>query len=179
MQKKRLPLPQIEGSQMDAEGEYTPDEIAFHAEAIRDAPWPLDEHILIDPLYLGAVAANLASHHCAEAPRWTAVNQDALLLARERNDRTFPEVIEYVAGDMLRTSWLDRFFHGVSPNDPDPKTTYLENIGALEELAMSAILDVRFVVQAFRDTPSKQRHALLDRLAETSRRERRSARQEE
>jgi hypothetical protein len=179
MRKKRSPLPQIEGSLMEAEREYTPDEIAFHSEAIRDAPWPLDEHILIDPLYLGAVAANLVNHHCAEASRWTAVNQDALLLARERNDRTFPEVIEYIAGDMLRTSWLDRFFHGVSPNDPDPKTKYLENIGALEELAMSAILDVRFVVQAFRDTPSKQRHALLDRLAETSRRERRSARQEE
>lgn len=179
MQKDRSTLPQIEGSQMDTEGEYSPDEIAFHAEAIRDAPWPLDENILIDPLYLGAVAANLIAQHCAEAALWTAVNQETLLLARARDDRTFPEVIERVAGHMLRTSWLDRFFHGVSPNDPIPKTTYLENIGALEELAMSAVLDCRFVVQVFRDTPTKQRCGLLDRLAETSRRERRSARQEE
>lgn len=179
MQKNRSPLPQTEGSQMDAEGEYSPDEIAFHAEAIRDAPWPLDENILIDPLYLGAVAANLIAQHCAKAALWTAVNQESLLLARARDDRTFPGVIERVAGEMLRTSWLDRFFHGVSPNDPNPKTTYLGNIGALEELAMSAVLDCRFVVQVFRDTPTEQRCGLLDRLAETSRRERRSAQQEE
>ena len=163
---------------MDAERYYAADEIAFHAEAIFGGP-QLDESVLIDPLYLGAVAACLTGHHCADAARWVGANQKEVLRARERNDRTFPEVVEYVAGDMLRTSWLDRFFHGVSPNDPNPKTTYLQHIGALEELAMSAGLDVRFVVQVFRDTPAEQRSGLLDRLAETSRRERRAARQEE
>jgi hypothetical protein len=164
---------------MDTEGDYTLDEIAFHAEAIRDAPWPLDEDVLIDPLYLGAVAACLLGHHYAEASRWTANNQATLLLARAENDRTFPEVVECVAGDMLRSSWLDRFFHGVSPNDPDPKTTYLADIAALEELSMSSAIDTRFAVQAFRETPPRRRHALLDRLAETSRREHRKIQQEE
>lgn len=79
------------------------------------------------------------------------------------------KVVDYVAAEMLRTSWLSRFFRGVSPNDPDPKTTFLNYVGALEELAMSAIVDVRFVVQAFRDTAAHERPQMLDRLADTSR----------
>jgi hypothetical protein len=163
---------------MDAERYYAADEIAFHAEAIFGGP-RLDESVLIDPLYLGAVAACLTGHHCADAARWVGANQQEVLRARERNDRTFPEVVDYVAGDMLRASWLDRFFHGISPGLTDPKSTYLANMGALEELAMSAVIDVRFAVQAFRDTPTNKRDMLLDRLAETSRREHRTARQEE
>lgn len=155
--------------------DYRIDEIEFAAAAIRDAPCGgVDEPELIDELYLGAVAACLMDHYLPEPAVWTAANQDALLLSKARRDRTFPEVIDYVAGEMLRSSWLDRFFWGVSPNDPDPKTTFLRYIGALEELAMSAIVDVRFVVQVFRDTSQLQRPELLDSLAETSRRERRA-----
>lgn len=153
---------------------YTVDEIEFAAAAILDAPGGILEDVLVNELYLGAVAACLMGHYLPEASHWTEANQDAVLLAKARGDRTFPEVIEYVAGDMLRTSWLDRFFFGVSPNDPDPKTTYLAHIEALEELAMSAIVDVRFAVQTFRDTLPKKRPKLLDGLAETSRRERRA-----
>lgn len=160
------------GLKMDGDREYTVDEIDFAAAAIRDVPGGIDEAVLIDELYLGAVAACLTGHYLPDASHWTKANQDAVLLAKARGDRTFPEVIEYVAGDILRTSWLDRFFCGAGHNDADPKTTFLLHIGALEELAMSAIIDVRFVVQVFRDTLPQKRPELLDGLAETSRRER-------
>jgi hypothetical protein len=157
---------------MEGDREYTVDEIEFAAAAILDAPGGVHEDALIDELYLGAVAACLMGHYLPSASKWTEANQDAVLLAKARGDRTFSEVIDYVAGDMLRTSWLDRFFYGVSPKEPDPKTIYLRHIGALEELSMSAIIDVRFAVQTFCDTIPKKRWRLLAGLAETSRCER-------
>lgn len=164
---------------MDADREYMTGEIAFHAESIRDFPGGVDADVLIDELYLGAVAACLLGRHYAEAAHWTAANQDALLLCRARGDRPFSEAVEYVAGDMLRTNWLDRFFHGAHPRFADPRNEMLELIGPLEELSMSAILDCNFVVQAYRETPPDERLALLERLAETSRRERRATPQED
>lgn len=163
---------------MGADREYMTDEIAFHAESIRDFPGGVDADVLIDELYLGAVAACLLGRFCAEAAQWTAANQDALLLCRARGDRNFSEAIEYVAGDMLRTSWLNRFFHGAHPRLPDPRNEMLELIGPLEELSMSATLDCNFVVQVYRETPPNERLALLERLAETSRRERNATSQE-
>jgi hypothetical protein len=164
---------------MDADRDYTEGEIAFHAESIRGAPGGVDPGVLIEELYLGAVAACLLGRHYAEAARWTAANQDALLLCRAMGDRTFLEAIEYVAGDMLRTNWLDRFFHGAHPRLADPRNEMLELIGPLEELSMSATLDCNFVVQVYHDTPPDERRALLERLAETSRREHHATAQED
>lgn len=164
---------------MDADGEYMAGEIAFHAESIRDAPGGVNADVLIDELYLGAVAACLLGRHYAEAAYWTAANQNAVLLCRARGDRPFSEVIEYVAGDMLRINWLDRFFHGAHPRLADPRNEMLELIGPLEELSMSASLDCNFVVQVYRETSLDERSALLERLAEISRRERRATPQED
>ncbi|MGO4230457.1 hypothetical protein AB4Y72_16535 [Arthrobacter sp. YAF34] len=164
---------------MDADREYTPGEIAFHAESIRGVPGGVDADVLIDELYLGAVAAFLLGRHYAQGVWWTAANQDALLLYRARGDRNFSEAVEHLAGDMLRASWLDRFFHGAHPGLPDPRNEMLDLMGPLEELSMSATIDCNFVVQAYRDTPREDRPGLLERLADTSRRERRATRQKD
>lgn len=160
---------------MEGDPEYTLGEIDLAAAAIRNACGGVDENSLIDELYLGAVAGCLAGHHLAEAARWTQSNQDAILLYRAMG-RSFQQVIDRAAGNMLHESWLDRFFYGAMPNDPDPRNSNLALIAPLEELSMSAVIDVRFVVQVYGDAAPEERNGLLERLAETSRREHRRTR---
>jgi len=157
---------------MDGDREYTLSEIGLAAAAIRNAYGGVDENSLIDELYLGAVAECLAGHHLAEASLWTQSNQHAILLYRAIG-RSFQQVIDCVAGNMLRESWLDRFFYGAMPNDPDPRNSNLALIAPLEELSMSAVIDVRFVVLAYGDAAPDERSGLLEKLADTSRREHR------
>ncbi|MDJ0354402.1 hypothetical protein [Pseudarthrobacter sp. PH31-O2] len=148
-------------------------EIEIAAAAIRNASAGVDENSLIDEDYLGAVSECLARHYVADASLWTQSNQDAILLFRAIG-RSFPQVIDRAAGRMLLSSWLDRFFHGVCPADLDPRNSHLALIGPLEELSMSAAIDVRFVVQVYVDASPDERNDLLERLAETSRRESRT-----
>lgn len=155
---------------MDGDREYSTDEIELAAEAIRNAAVGIDEQFLPDEEYLGAVSECLARQHLADASRWTQSNQDAILLYRAIG-RSFQQVMDRTAGNMLRRTWLDRFFHGTRPNDTDPRNSQIALIGPLEELAMSAVIDVRFVVQVYGDTSPDERTDLLERLADTSRRE--------
>lgn len=147
---------------------FSAEAIERASEAVKNAPGGVDKDVLVDELYLGACAASLEARFLPESVQWTAEYQDAVLQIRALG-RPFDEVMELAAGRMLRARWLDRYFHGVCPHEPDPRNTNLTNMGSLEELAMSAVIDVEFVVQAWRETKPEERQELLERLAETSR----------
>ncbi|AUZ33645.1 hypothetical protein C3B78_03620 [Arthrobacter sp. PGP41] len=153
---------------MDLQPEYSIDEIAEASEAVKHAPGGVNEDLLVDGLYLGAFAAGLEARLLPEAMQWTAEQQNAILMFRSTG-RSFREVMGLAAGKMLRARWLDRYFHGVCPLDADPRNANIALIGPLEELAMSAVIDVRFVVQVIRETIPSGRHDLLEKLAATSR----------
>ena len=153
---------------MNLQPEYSVDEITEASEAVKNVPGGVDEDLLVDELYLGAFAAGLEARLLPEAMQWTAEHQNAILMFRATG-RPFREVMRLAAGRTLRARWLDRYFHGVCPLDRDPRNAHIALIGPLEELAMSAVIDVRFVVQAVQETPPDGRQDLLEKLAETSR----------
>ncbi len=153
---------------MEWKPDYSIEEIAEASAAVKNAPGGMDEDALINELYLGAFAACLEAKLLPGAAQWTAQHQDAILLFRSTG-QPFQEVLELAAGRMLRARWLDRYFHGVCPNEPDPRNANLELMGSLEELAMSGVIEVEFAVQVVRETEEAGREDLLARLAETSR----------
>jgi hypothetical protein len=157
--------------------DYTVEQIAKAAEAIRDVPGGVDADILIDELYLGAVAASLESKYVAEAAQWANDYQVRILLYRAMG-RSLQDTLMLTFRRMLRRRWLMRFFHGAHPDQLDPRNANISLIGPLEELATNANMEVQFVVQAYLETPIGQRHELLTGLAESSRRERLKDRRE-
>jgi hypothetical protein len=163
---------------MRADHGFSEREIEIASEAVKAAPGGVDKDVLIDELYLGACAASLEARFLPESIQWTVEYQDALLQIRAQG-MPFHEVMELAAGTMLRARWLDRYFHGVCPHEPDPRNANLTHMASLEELAMSAVIDVEFVVQAWLETKPEERQELLERLAETSRSENLQTRSED
>lgn len=153
---------------MDLQPEYSIDEITEASKAVKNVPGGVDEELLVDELYLGAFAAGLEARLLPEAMQWTAEHQNAILMFRATG-RPFREVMGLAAGRTLRARWLDRYFHGVCPLDADPRNANIAHIGPLEELAMSAVIDVEFVVQVILDATPEERQSLLERLADASR----------
>jgi hypothetical protein len=151
---------------------YTEAEVAQAAAAIGGCLGGTDEDMLIDVLFLGALASFLDLKYVAASSRWTTDNQEILLALRSEGS-TFDQIIEHVALPMLRATWLTRFFHGAHPGLHDPKNALIELMGSLEELSMTATVDCCFAVLAYRETPLNRRAKLLAALAETSREERR------
>lgn len=162
----------------DDDFDYTVEQIAKAADAIRDVPGGVDADILIDELYLGAVAVSLESKYVADAAQWANDYQVRILLYRAMG-RSLQDTLMLTFRRLLRRRWLTRFFHGAHPAQPDPRNANISLIGPLEELATNANIEVEFVVQAYLETPVRQRAALLTELAESSRRERLNDRREE
>lgn len=150
---------------------YTEAEVAQAASAVGGCPGGTDEDMLIDVLFLGAVASFLEQKFVRDSSRWTADNQETLLSLRAMG-KSFDQVIEHLAEPMMSATWLSRFFHGAHPDLQDPKNALIELMGSLEELSMTATVDCCFVVLAYRETPPNRRARLLTALAETSRQER-------
>jgi hypothetical protein len=161
----------------DGDVDYTVEQIAKAAEAIRDVPGGVDADILIDELYLGAVALSLESKYVADAAQWANDYQVRILLYRAMG-RSLQDSMMLTFRRMLRRRWLIRFFHGAHPAQPDPRNANVSLMGPLEELATNANMEVQFVVQAYLETPMGQRSELLTELAESSRRERLNGRRE-
>jgi hypothetical protein len=158
--------------------DYTVEQIARGSAAIRECAGGVDENVLVDELYVASVAARLVGHYVnnSHAIRWTTEHQERILLFRGTG-WNFPDVFEITTGEMLRACWLERFFHGAHPQQPDPRNSNTTLAGPLEELSMNANIDVRFVVQAYLETSVAEREELLEKLADTSRRQGRDRRQ--
>lgn len=73
-------------------------------------------------------------------------------------------------GEDASSPVLDRCFHGVCPHDADPRNANIAYIGPLEERAMSAVIDVEFVVQVILDATPAERQSLLERRRRKPRR---------
>ncbi|MFF2244302.1 hypothetical protein ACFVTM_09005 [Arthrobacter sp. NPDC058130] len=121
----------------DGDFDSTVEQIAKAAEAIRDVPGGVDPDVLIDELYLGAVAASLESKYVADAAQWANDYQVRILLYRAMG-RSLQDTPMLTFRRMLRRRWLTRFLYGAHPDQPDPRNANILLIGPLEELATNS-----------------------------------------